>query len=271
MNYQTFEPQTNLKSLIKCYWALEVPAEANPQKQRIVPDGCMEMIFILGDDIKRYTSENEFIIQPRAIVVGQITEPFVIQPAGHVNCFAVRFYPYGFANFVETPVKELENKETPISWLFGESKAKELEKQIVEATSNEQRIKSIEAFLLDRFNEKPVIDQVVKTTLDALFSTKGNTQIGAILKEDRSKRRQLERKFSKQVGLSPKQLGKVIRLQTAIKMLLHENPEKLTHIAYESEYYDQAHFINDFRHFSGFTPEQYSKIRSNYQNYIPVG
>lgn len=257
MNYQTFEPQTNLKSLIKCYWALEVPAETNPQKQRIVPDGCMEMIFILGDDIKRYTSESEFIIQPRALVVGQITEPFVIQPTGYVNCFAVRFYPYGFANFITVPLKELENKETPITELFDEAKAKELEQHIIHAAGSEQRIELVEAFLIDKFNEKGTIDQVVKTTIDALISTKGSTQIGTILKEELSKRRQLERKFSKQVGLSPKQLGKVIRLQAALKMLLNENPEKLTQIAYESEYYDQAHFIKDFKDFTGINPKEF--------------
>jgi uncharacterized protein DUF6597 len=78
------------------------------------------MIFILGDDIKRYISENEFIVQPRALVVGQITEPFIIEPTGYVNCFAARFYPFGFANFVTTPIKNLANKETAIEQLFEE-------------------------------------------------------------------------------------------------------------------------------------------------------
>ena len=63
MNYQTFQPHSDLESLISCYWSLEVPSETNAQKQRIIPDGTIEMAFILGDDIKRYTSENEFIIQ----------------------------------------------------------------------------------------------------------------------------------------------------------------------------------------------------------------
>ena len=256
MNYQTFQPQTNLQPLIKCYWALEVPAETNPQKQRIVPDGCMELIFILGDDIKRYTSETEFIIQPRAVVVGQITEPFIIQPTGYVNCFAVRFYPFGFANFISTPLKELENKETHINQLFEESTANELEQKIIQAESDEQRIEIIETFLLDKLNDKSIIDNIVKSTIDTLFSTKGSTPIGTI-KEDLSKRRQLERKFFKQVGLSPKQFGKVIRLQTALKMILNEKPENLTQIAYESEYYDQAHFIKDFKEFTGINPKEF--------------
>ena len=72
-----------------------------------------------------------------------------------------------------------------------------------------------------------------------------------------SKRRQLERNFKKQIGVSPKQLGKVIRLQTALKMLLDPKTERLTEIAYESEYFDQAHFIKDFKEFTGINPKDF--------------
>src|SRR5687768_753010 len=149
MNYQTFQPHPDLESLIKCYWTLEVAAEKDAQRQRIIPDGCIEMIFILGDDIKRYTSGDEFIIQPREMVLGQITEPFFIEPTGYVNSFAVRFYPYGFANFVPTPIKKLANKETPIELLFGEKPSKELRQKIIRATDTKKRIEIIEDFLLD--------------------------------------------------------------------------------------------------------------------------
>lgn len=257
MNYQTFQPHSNLESLVSCYWSLEVPSETDAQKQRIIPDGTIEMAFILGDDIKRYTSENDFIIQPRAMVLGQTIEPFYIEPTGFVNTFAIRFYPYGFANFVATPIKNLANKETPLEMLFGEKTANELEQRIIDATNNLERIEIIEKFLLDKLNDKTTIDNIVKTTIDALFATNGNASIGSILKEDLSKRRQLERNFKKQIGVSPKQLGKVIRLQTALKMLLNKKTENLTDIAYESEYFDQAHFIKDFKEFTGINPKQF--------------
>ena len=139
MNYQTFQPHPDLEALIKCYWILEVPAEKDVQRQRIIPDGCIEMIFILGDDIKRYTSEDEFILQPRAMVLGQTIEPFFVQPTGFVNSFAIRFYPYGFANFATTPIKNLANKETSIELLFGETPAKELEQKIIHATNTQRK------------------------------------------------------------------------------------------------------------------------------------
>lgn len=257
MNYQTFRPHPDLDSLVKCFWTLEVPFQVESQRQRIIPDGCIEMIFILGDDIKRYKSENEFIIQPRAMVIGQIIDPFYIQPTGYVECFAARFYPYGFANFVTTSIKNLANKETPINQLFDSRSAKALEEKIINAADTAERIGIVENFLLEKLNAKTTIDSIVKSTIDVIFSTKGNTAINAILKGDLSKRRQLERKFVKQIGISPKQLGKIIRLQTALKMLLNNQETKLTKIAYESDYYDQAHFIKDFKEFTGTNPGEF--------------
>lgn len=257
MDYQTYEPHIDLKSLLSCHWTLEVPKQTDPQKQRIVPDGCIEMAFILADDIKRYTSKNEFILQPRAMVLGQITKPFYIQPTGYVKTFAVRFYPYGFANFVSVPISNLANTETSIVHLFGSAVAHDLEQRIIKAQHTAQRINIIEKFLLERMNEDKTMDRIVKNTIDSLFSTKGSASINSILKDNLSKRRQLERNFKKQIGLSPKQLGKVIRLQSALKLLLDQKSNNLTHVAYQSEYFDQAHFIKDFREFTGINPREF--------------
>jgi AraC-like DNA-binding protein len=217
------------------------------------------MAFILGDDIRRYTSENDFILQPRAMVLGQTMEPFYIEPTGHVNTFAIRFYPYGLANFVKTPIKHLANKEMPLEQLFERKAAKELEQKIIQAADTKNRIEIIESFLLNTLVDKATIDTIVTSTIDTLLSTNGSTPINAILKGDLSSRRQLERKFYKQIGISPKQLSKIIRLQSALKMMLNENPESLTKIAYGSDYYDQAHFIKDFREFTGTSPKEFLK------------
>ncbi|GAA4801236.1 hypothetical protein GCM10023231_32500 [Olivibacter ginsenosidimutans] len=142
----------------------------------------MQRLFILGEDIKRYTSENEFIIQPRALVVGQIKEPFIIETIGYVHCFAARFYPFGFANFVTTPIKNLADKETLIAQLFGEKDAKELEQKIIRATDTKERIEIIENFLLGKFKSQSTIDSIVKLTDDTILATKRITSINAILK-----------------------------------------------------------------------------------------
>lgn len=257
MDYQTFPPHVDLSSLVQCYWTLKVPSEAGHDKQRIIPDGSIEMAFILGDDIKRYTSETEFILQPRAMVLGQTIDAFYIKPTGYVDTFAIRFYPYGFANFMDTALKTLINKETPIELLFEKQHADRLESDIVNAENTEQRILIIEEFLLARLNDEKTVDRIVKTTIDTLLETKGSSAINEILKDEMSKRRQLERNFAKQIGISPKQLGKVIRMQSALKMLLNRETESLTQIAYQNEYYDQAHFIKDFQEFTGTNPKEF--------------
>ena len=254
MDYQTFQPHSDLAPFIKCYWTLEVPAGNNSHRQRIIPDGCIEMAFILGDDIKRFTAGENFILQPRAMILGQTLEPFYIEPTGYVKTFAIRFYPYGFANFVSVPIARLANNETALEVLFGIDPARELEHEIVAASATKIRIEVIEHFLRKKLSDRAVVDRIVKDTVDILTATRGSQPINDILRNDPAKRRQLERKFVKQIGISPKQLGKVVRLQTALRMLYSGKVDTLTKIAYESEYYDQAHFIKDFREFTGTNP-----------------
>jgi len=257
MIYNTYQPHPELEPLVSCYWTLEVPAAEDAQRQRIIPDGTIEIAFILADDIKRFTSGDEFILQPRAMVLGQTMDPFYIEPVGAVETFAIRFYPYGFANLVTVPLSELANKETPLSVLFGEEDSKDLERKIIQASGVNDRIRIIESFLRGRLNEPSAVDTIVKRTLDILLRSKGSTPINAILKDDPSKRRQLERKFAKTIGISPKQLGRVIRLQAALTMLLNEEDDNLASIAYRNEYYDQAHFNKDFKDFTGISPRQF--------------
>lgn len=258
MQYETFRPHPDLEALVKCYWTLEIPAQPAPARQRIVPDGCIEMIFILGSDVKRYTTGDAFILQPRAMILGQITGPFFVEPTGDVSSFAVRFYPHGFACFASIAIHKLANMETPIAALFGEHDARLLARDVAHAADTAARVAVVEAFLLRRLTATLTVDSIVQTTVDALLQSRGSQAIHTLAQNDNAMRRQLERKFRRHVGLSPKQLGRVIRLQAALKMMLSEPGETLTAVAYESNYYDQAHFIRDFREFTGTSPKDFS-------------
>lgn len=257
MDYKTYQPHIDLEALIKCYWTLKVPAKMTGQKQRIVPDGCIELIFILGDDIRRYITASEFVIQPRAMVLGQTSKPFFVEPTGYVNSFAVRFYPYGFANFVSTLIGDLVDKETPIELLFGEEAAEQLSQAINQAADTEARIMIVEKFLFKRMHNEASIVSIVKTTIDAMLLSPNHISIKALVNDNLAKRRQLERKFLRHIGMSPKQLGKVIRLQAVLKMMRAQQSGGLTKIAYEANYYDQAHFAKDFKEFTGTTPGEF--------------
>ncbi len=255
MNYKTYPPSTQLSPLIKCYWTLEGPKEELPQRQTIVPDGCMEMIFHHGEPFKQYVSKVKWIIQPRCFVIGQLTQPLVIEPTGETGIFSVRFHPHGFTPFTTLPLKELENKAISLKRLFGEE-GQELADKMIQSDSTQQRIKMIETFLLSRVAHTETIDRIVKSTVDTILTAKGQLSIDAISRENYIHRRNLERKFSTAIGLSPKQLAKTIRLQDTLKLLLNQQFTNLTSLSYQGGYYDQSHFIKDFKEFTGLTPSE---------------
>lgn len=256
MHYQTFEPSEKLKSVVKCYWTLESPKEMKTQRQTIVADGCMEMIFHYGDFYRQYLDKVKSIIQPRAFVIGQLSQPLEIEPTGVTGIFSVRFHPGGFLPFTTTPLKELENTALDLEKLFAASGA-QLEQKILNAASTEERMHHIESFLLNRLTDTETIDRVIKSTVETILTANGQLSVTELAEQINLSRRQLERKFSSSIGLSPKQLSKTVRLQATLKMLLNKEFTSLTSLAYEGEYYDQAHFIKDFKEFTGITPKEF--------------
>lgn len=256
MDYQTFEPHKDLSDFVKCYWTLEGPKEAMPQRQRIVPDGCMEMIFHYGDLYRQYLDDDHSIIQPRCFVFGQLTRPLEIEPMGKTGIFSVRFQPEGFVPFAGMPLKEMDNKAVALEELYGKE-GLEIENKILNAPTTSERIRLIEAFLMYRLKDTGMIDHIVRSTIDTIITANGQLPVNKLSEQMNINRRQLERKFSSNVGLSPKQLCRVIRLQAALKMLLSKQFTSLTALAYEGEYYDQAHFIKDFKEFTGRTPREF--------------
>lgn len=256
MNYETFEPRHELTTLVKCYWTLESAKGETAEKQTIVPDGCMEMIFHYGDLYKQYTGNGKSIIQPKCFVIGQLTAPLQIKPTGKTGIFAVRFHPTGFIPFSTMPIKELENTAVLLEKLFGKE-GLEIEKKILNAGSTSERINLTETFLLNRLTDPLNVDRIVKLTVETILTANGQLSINELSLQTNINRRQLERQFSSAIGLSPKQLSKTIRLQTTLKMLLAGKFTSLTALAYENEYYDQAHFIKDFKEFTGLTPKEF--------------
>lgn len=256
MYYQTFEPDQDLAVFIKCYWTLESPKEEMPEKQTIVPDGCMEMIFHYGDLYKQYLDNGNSIIQPRCFVIGQLTRPLEIEPTGETGIFSVRFHPEGFLPFTSIPIKAMENTAVSLEKMFGKDGQK-IGQQVLNANSTLDRIKLVEIFLLNRLTDIEIIDRIVKSTVETIMTANGQLSVDELSRFNKVNRKQLLRKFSSAIGLSPKQLSRTIRLQAALKMLLNDQFSNLSELAYENEYYDQAHFIKEFKEFTGSTPKEF--------------
>ncbi|WP_118975277.1 helix-turn-helix domain-containing protein [Taibaiella koreensis] len=256
MHYTTYLPSGDLAGFIKCCWTLEAEQQEQPQQQVIVPDGCMEMIFHYGDLYRQYTAAGDSFLQPRCFVFGQLTAPLTIEPSGKTGIFAVRFQPDGFMPFCTQPVQALEDKAVALDALFGKEGSL-LAGSVLAAGTAAARIGLVEQFLRQHIADPATIDRIVRATASTILELDGSMPVGALARNLDISRRSLERRFAAAVGLSPKQLSRIIRLQAALQLLLRGQGSNLTHLAYDRDYYDQAHFIRDFKAFTGYTPKQF--------------
>lgn len=256
MKYEVFTPSPELQAFIKCFWTLESDTAVRTDRQRILPDGCMEMIFHYGDHYRQYLADGSSIIQPRSFVFGQITGYIEIEPTGSTGLIAARFMPDGLFAFLPIDARSLENKASDIKQLFGK-KGGELEEQIMAADTTLQRLEIIETFLLSRLTEPRNISSITKNCVNTILRSGGQMEVNKLAAKMKLDRRNMERKFIKTIGLSPKQLSKAVRLQAALRSLDQNNFDSLTSLAYENGYYDQAHFIKDFKEFTGISPKSF--------------
>lgn len=256
MDYQSYPVEGELEPFVKCFWTLKAAAEAEPEIQTILPDGCMEMIFQLADPYYQYPESGERFLQPTNFVFGQITRNLAIQPSGVSDIFSVRFNPEGFAPFADMEVREMNNRPVPLEELYGEA-GKELAHAVLAAGSTEERIHVVSNFLLKRLNLENAGQTLSKSCVDLIIELKGKAAVGELSEQLEIHRRQLERSLAEQVGLSPKQLSRIIRLQACLRRMILEQDGLLVETAYEAEYYDQAHFIKDFKAFTGISPKAF--------------
>lgn len=216
MKGKIFEPHEDLKEFVMCYWTLDFPREETPQINTIVPDGTMKLIFHYGDLYWHHPENSVRFLQPRCFLIGQLTRPYVVEPEGDTGTFVVRFRPNGFIPFATIAIKEMENKPISLNKLYGKE-GDDLEEKIVNADSTSHRINIVERFLLEKLTNSKMIDVIIKSTVDTILETKGQISVAELSQKNYIHRRQLLRKFSKTIGLSPKQLSKTIRLQTTLK------------------------------------------------------
>lgn len=253
MNYQLYPPSPILSGFIKCYWSLE-GEELPGTKQRVFPDGCIELVFHYGDLFTKYHA-NDFSLQPRSFIHGQLTRFIEIGGNGKVGIFSVRFHPNGLKPFIRISASEINDDNISITEIWN-AEGRELEDRMMSADSNEQRIRVIEAFLLKRSLQGSSGD-LVDRSVALIHQQHGIINIDALSSKLNVGRRHLERQFIAAVGLNPKQYARITRFQYILSLADQKRYNSLTDLAYAGDFYDQAHFIRDFRAFTGFSPKQY--------------
>jgi AraC-like DNA-binding protein len=253
MNYQEFLPCEALARFVKCFWVLESNDPGPHEKERVFPDGSIEWICHYKDFFRKYNTEDEFTVQPRSFFHGQLKRFFELQATGKIGVFGVRFHPAGLHPFVQFDISTITDQTIPTKEVWPDQ-LERIENSMLQATT-EQRIAFAEMFLLGKLHPQRVDERII-SCVNAIIRESGNVSTDTLANEFAIGRRALERRFSAAVGLSPKVLARIIRFNRALQ-LIENNDLNFTVVAHEGGFYDQAHFIRDFRDFTGLNPKQY--------------
>jgi AraC-like DNA-binding protein len=114
----------------------------------------------------------------------------------------------------------------------------------------------MDGFLRDLFRNKSVMPNEVDVAVESILQTHGQVKVNELSKQERVSARTLTRKFTEQVGLSPKQYARVVRFREIVNYLLISPDASWLDVTYNFGFHDQSHLIKDFQHFTGLSPSQ---------------
>ena len=256
MEYKTYLPKNELAKNVKYYWSLEDFENTSHSKERIFPDGCIELIFHYGDHFKKIYKTGTADVQPKSFIHGQITSYIELEPTGKIGVFSARFKPNGLQPFIDFDVAQLTDTTLSVVEIWGAA-GQQLEKQILEASDNETRVTILEDFLETKQQLPKKIDEAIDYCVEAVTKSNGTIPIENLTADLHIGKRQLERKFQAAVGLSLKLFSRITRFNYALQLIEKKEFDGFTKVAYDGGFYDQAHFIKDFKDLTGLNPKQY--------------
>lgn len=258
MFYKTLDPPPALQPFVDCLWVLAAPkAEDEIQPEIVLPDGKTELIVHFGDDFTKLEGET-YERQARVLMSGQLTERIMLRPTGEIGVVSARFKAAGAARFFSLPFDEIVDKVIDLS-IYEKELSLALHEQIKQCESHEDRLQAMVVALESLLTNESQEDIFVRQACQYITKSEGEYSVAELVKLIGFSERQLERKFKKQVGLSPKILSRIMRFQKFLAVTKTDNNLTLTEAAASCGYYDQSHFIRDFTRFSGTSPLKYLK------------
>jgi AraC-like DNA-binding protein len=222
---------------------------------RILPDTSIVIAFRLRGQVS-YSDNGVTQTFPQSIISGiRESSRIVDYGAGTANLLII-FKEGGAAAFFKEPLHELGSISVSLDHLIERSKVNAIEEKLAAADNNNQRLLIVERFLLSEL-KKTQNDLLVCEAIEQIRQSKGDIKIKDLLSGLPISRDPFEKRFRKITGTSPKHFSVIVRLKNLIDN--YSGAVSLTDAAYSAGYYDQAHFIKDFRAFTGQAPHDFFK------------
>lgn len=251
-------PDRLLSKFIKCFWISQAEKSDKTTKSRLLPEGHIEIVFSLGGPDKIYRADNSTYLGEfkKSQLVGQRTQPLLLKSTGEKNKIGIRFKPGGLYPFLQIPLHEISNTLISLESVLG-NVYKEWEEKLYAAKSDIDKIDILQQKLKELMSSNFRDDKVLGYTSNYILLNNGSVSINKIAEKIGMSTRQLNRRFSTKVGLSPKSFSRIIRFQAILRALKRHKTADFAPVAYHFGFCDQSHFNKEFKTLSGTTPKKF--------------
>ncbi|RXF71611.1 helix-turn-helix domain-containing protein [Arcticibacter tournemirensis] len=231
----------------------------------VAPSGLVRLVIPCNNNLSLRNDEwLQLAKEDKMMLIGIHDLPIVVDfEKGHPSALLqVEFSPLGAYRFFHLRQTEIKNRSFPVSDILDKS-APGIEERIVNTADIDVKIKLLTQFLLYYF-EKSDNDLIFEHCVNRIINSHGNVSIEQLATETGYSGRWLNMKFKERLGLNPKSLCSILRFHLFYSAIMIQDEEILKSKAFFDFYYDQAHFIKDFKRFTGFTPGLFESTNNNF-------
>lgn len=235
--------------------------------ERVIPTENIQLMFHYRNPFVVYHSDTAITKQPRSIISGLCDSFSDVTTNGEAGVVFISFFPSTACHFFRFPLSEIENRSIDMADVAGRE-VRQIEELLYVAESLKERVSIIESFLLKSYSPVSLSDSLlVQRGVEIIKKSKGELSAADISKMLSTTSKTLERKFSHYLGKTTKQMIKLLRFQGVLQDFSTNKNYSLTEHAHNNGYFDQSHFIHDFKHFSGYTPGEFVSKYPDYDIY----
>lgn len=250
MEFGFYPTPPPLATAVKAVWFARGTRAEFDLPEPIVPDGCVELVLNLASRFVQADAGG--VLQPRELLVGQMTRPTIASPTGEVDLIGIRFWPGRAGAVLRTPMWELQDQLIAAS---GVLPAFERLTDDLRSLPRANRLAHLTGVLAPHCARvSPGRLHSVDTALAQIAASQGRLSIDAVAGRAGITRRHLERQFREHVGLGVKQMARITRIQSVLGMLRSRPAFSGAEIAAHFGYSDQAHLIHECKALTGRTP-----------------
>ena len=260
--------QAPLTQWIQFVWVSK--GENDQTKTKILPNGAIELIINFG--------KTQHVLENRTFQVkssyqnywlaGLQTQPIIIQSVDDTDLVGIRFLPGGAYPFIKFPVLQFTDKVVEALWLADELNA--LKNEIHDLSSLERISRVVTQYLFQKFDGSCPLNESVKYVAEKIILTGSEIAVTDLVRKAGYSHKHFLQLFKKQVGTSPKNLQRIIRLQRIIQIVKDNPGIKWSEVLLKFPFHDSAHFAHDFKDLTGMNPDSYLALRTFDENHCLV-